>query len=182
MWRYVLPVIGFLVLAGFFFVGLGRDPAALPSPLIGKAVPAFTLPSVEDPERMVSSDAYRGRMWVLNIWGTWCPECYYEHPVLMEIARRGDVPIVGLDWKDQREPAQEWLKKLGNPYHANAYDEDGRVGIDWGAYGAPETFLIGADGIVLHKHIGQITLEIWERDFEPHIQAAKKDHAPGRTS
>jgi cytochrome c biogenesis protein CcmG, thiol:disulfide interchange protein DsbE len=169
MWRYLIPVGVFAALLAFFYFGLGRDKETLPSPLIGKPAPHFELPSVEDPSRMVSTKDFAGRTYVLNIWGTWCPGCRQEHGVLLEIARRNVVPIVGLDWKDDLQLAQRWLGELGNPYAATAFDAEGRVAIDWGAYGAPETFLVDANGAVIHKHVGPLSLEAWEQDFMPKI-------------
>jgi cytochrome c biogenesis protein CcmG/thiol:disulfide interchange protein DsbE len=170
MWRYIVPVGLFIALAGFLFVGLGRDKETLPSPLIGKPAPQFELPRVDDPAQKVSSRDFAGRPYVLNVWGSWCVECRHEHQALLEIAQRGEAPLVGLNWKDELPLAQRWLQALGNPYVASGFDPEGGVGIDWGAYGAPETFLIGADGRVLHKHVSPMTIEIWERDFLPLIK------------
>jgi cytochrome c biogenesis protein CcmG/thiol:disulfide interchange protein DsbE len=172
MLRYLVPALVFVILAGFFVVGLQRDPRAVPSPLIGRPAPTFELESVEAPVREVSSRDFAGRMFVLNVWGTWCVGCRQEHDALMAISRQGLVPIVGLNWKDDRELATRWLRELGDPYVVTAFDQEGRVAIDWGVYGAPETFLVDADGIVVHKHVAPITLEIWERDFVPLIRQA----------
>ncbi|HSN70746.1 MAG TPA: DsbE family thiol:disulfide interchange protein [Steroidobacteraceae bacterium] len=172
MFRYLLPAGIFLVLVGFFFVGLQRDPTVVPSPLIGKPAPQFELESLEQPGTKVSSEQFAGQMYVLNVWGTWCGGCREEHPALLAIERQGLVPLVGLNWKDDTDLARRWLRDLGDPYVATAVDQEGRVAIDWGVYGAPETFLVDANGIVLHKHLAPITLEIWERDFVPLIKAA----------
>jgi cytochrome c biogenesis protein CcmG/thiol:disulfide interchange protein DsbE len=172
MWRYLIPIVLFLALVGVFAVQLGEDPSVIPSPLIGKPAPTFELPSVEDPQSNVSSATLKGRMYVLNAWGTWCPPCYQEHPVLVEIAKNSAVPLIGLNWKDELPKAQQWLQELGNPYEMTAFDAEGKVGIDWGVYAAPETFLVNAQGIIVHKHIGPITLEIWQREFLPRIQEA----------
>jgi cytochrome c biogenesis protein CcmG/thiol:disulfide interchange protein DsbE len=172
MSRYLLPLGGLAVLVAFLFFGLQREPSIIPSPLIGKPAPQFSLPSVEDPARQVSNAAYRGRMYVLNVWGTWCVGCREEHSALLAIARTGVIPIVGLSWKDERPLAIQWLKELGNPYSECGFDADGRVAIDWGVYGAPETFLVDAQGNVIHKHIAPLTEEIWQRDFLPRIRAA----------
>ena len=172
MWKFIVPFGLFALLGVFLYVGLHRDPSYVPSPLIGKPAPEFTLPSLQDPAYPVSSKDLAGRPWVLNVWGTWCAGCRQEHPVLLQIARSTSVPIIGLDWKDDATEAQRWLAELGNPYAAVAFDSEGRVAIDWGVYGAPETFLIGADGKVLYKHIAPMTLEVWAREFEPRIQAA----------
>ena len=180
MWKFIVPFGLFALLGVFLYVGLHRDPSYVPSPLIGKPAPEFTLPSLQDPAYPVSSKDLAGRPWVLNVWGTWCAGCRQEHPVLLQIARSTSVPIIGLDWKDDATEAQRWLAELGNPYAAVAFDSEGRVAIDWGVYGAPETFLIGADGKVLYKHIAPMTLEVWAREFEPRIQAATA--APGAAS
>ncbi len=174
MWRYITPLVVFAALVGFFVIGLERDPRVVPSPLIGKPAPSFVLPSVEDPERQVDSAEYAGRVWVLNVWGTWCGGCRQEHDVLLAIAREAKVPIVGLNWKDDRDQARRWLTQLGDPYVETAFDVEGRVAIDWGVYGAPETFLVDTKGTVLHKHLAPLTLEIWQRDFVPLIEAAER--------
>jgi len=174
MWRYAIPIALFAALIAFFFVGLGRDKETLPSPLIGKPAPAYDLPIVEDPARRVSNKDFAGKPHLVNIWGTWCPGCRQEHPVLLEIAKRNVVPMVGIDWKDDLAMAQQWLREYGNPYAVTGFDEDGRVSIDWGAYGAPETFLVDAQGIVVHKHVGPLTIEAWERDFMPRLRGEKE--------
>jgi cytochrome c biogenesis protein CcmG, thiol:disulfide interchange protein DsbE len=172
MWKFFVPVAIFAVLGVFLYKGLYRDPSYIPSPLIGKPAPEFSLPSLQDPNYPVSSQDLKGRTWVLNVWGTWCGGCREEHPVLVEIAKQTSVPIIGLDWKDDAGEAQRWLASLGNPYAAVAFDSGGRVAIDWGVYGAPETFLIGPDGKVIYKHIAPMTFEVWRQEFEPRIQAA----------
>jgi cytochrome c biogenesis protein CcmG/thiol:disulfide interchange protein DsbE len=177
MWKFIVPFGLFALLGVFLYVGLHRDPSYVPSPLIGKQAPEFSLPSLQDPAYPVSSKDLAGRPWVLNVWGTWCAGCRQEHPVLLQIARQTSVPIIGLDWKDDATEAQRWLAELGNPYAAVAFDSEGRTAIDWGVYGAPETFLIGADGKVLYKHIAPMTLEVWAREFEPRIKASTA--APG---
>jgi cytochrome c biogenesis protein CcmG/thiol:disulfide interchange protein DsbE len=172
MWRFIIPIGLFTALAVFLFVGLSRDKETLPSPLIGKPAPQFELPRVEDPTQKVASRDFAGRPYVVNIWGTWCFACREEHPVLMEIARRGEVPLVGLNWKDELGPAQQWLKQGGNPYVATAFDPQGDVGIDWGAYGAPETYLVDARGTIVYKYVSPVTIDVWEREFLPRIKQA----------
>ena len=167
MLKYLVPVALFAALLTFFFVGLGRDKQALPSALIGKPAPQFSLPKLGTPDQSVSSADFSGRPYVLNVWATWCVGCRQEHEALLEIASRGEVPIVGLNWKDENDLAQQWLRELGNPYVATAVDQEGRTAIDWGVYGAPETFLIDAKNIVIHQHTAPITVEIWEREFLP---------------
>jgi cytochrome c biogenesis protein CcmG/thiol:disulfide interchange protein DsbE len=172
MFKFGLPLALFALLVGFLLVGLFRDPSYVPSPLIGKQAPEFTLPSLQDANYPVVSKELLGRPWVLNVWGTWCGGCREEHDTLLAIARTNVVPMVGLNWKDDSAAAQQWLRTLGNPYSVVASDPEGRVAIDWGVYGAPETFLIGPDGKVLFKHIAPMTMEVWTKEFLPRIQAA----------
>jgi cytochrome c biogenesis protein CcmG/thiol:disulfide interchange protein DsbE len=170
--KFGVPLALFALLGAFLFVGLQRDPSYVPSPLIGKPAPEFSLPSLQDASYPVSSKELLGRAWILNVWGTWCAGCRQEHETLLQIARQNVVPMVGLNWKDDNAAAQEWLRALGNPYSVVAEDREGRVAIDWGVYGAPETFLIGPDGTVLFKHIAPMTMDVWTQEFLPRIQAA----------
>lgn len=170
MSRYVLPLIAVIGLILFLVVGLNRgDPRALPSPFIGKPAPQFELPTLEDAQQTVGSENLAGQISLVNVWATWCAGCRQEHPFLLELARKDTVPIYGINWRDTRPEAMKWLQQLGDPYVASGFDESGRVGIDWGVYGAPETFLVGADGVVLHKHLGPLDRQAWERDFVPLI-------------
>jgi cytochrome c biogenesis protein CcmG/thiol:disulfide interchange protein DsbE len=166
-WRFLLPALAFTILIGFFVVGLQRDPGAIPSPFIGKPAPAFSLESLGDPTWKVGTADFAGRPWVLNVWATWCVGCREEHAALLSIARENRVPIMGLNWRDDRALALGWLERLGNPYISVAYDPEGGTAIDWGVYGAPETFLIDAEGRVIKKHIGPLTVETWQREFLP---------------
>jgi len=175
MLRYLLPIGVFAILIPIFIFGLQRDPSQLPSPYLNKPAPEFELPSVEDPAVAVGSNDYAGQFALVNVWATWCVGCRHEHAFLLTLAERKDIPIYGLNWRDNREDALKWLEQLGNPYVASAFDGDGTVGIDWGVYGAPETFLIGPDGTVLHKHLSPLTDEIWQRDFLPKIKAARRE-------
>ena len=172
MLRFIIPIGLFVALVVFLAIGLRRDKETLPSPLIGKAAPQFELPRVEDPSQKISSREFAGRPYVVNIWGSWCFACRDEHPVLMELARRAEVPLVGLNWKDELPAAQQWLKQYGNPYVATAFDPQGDVGIDWGAYGAPETYLVDARGIIVFKYVSPVTIDVWEREFLPRIRQA----------
>ncbi len=172
MSRYVLPLVGVALLIVFLVLGLTRgDPRALPSPFIGKPAPQFELPVLGDPARTVSTEDMNGRFALVNVWATWCAGCRAEHDFLMQLARENTVPIYGINWRDTEPEALRWIADLGDPYVASGFDADGRVGIDWGVYGAPETFLVSADGIVLHKHLGPLDRGIWERDFVPLINA-----------
>ncbi len=171
MARYVALIIVFAVLIGIFALGLERDPRKLPSVLIDKPAPEYALPRVKDPLSTTGSADYAGQMVLVNIWATWCAGCRQEHDYLLQLAARNEIPIYGIDWRDQRPQALKWLNELGDPYVASAYDEDGRVGIDWGVYGAPETFLVSRDGHVLYKHIGPLDESIWQTEFVPRIAA-----------
>ena len=170
--RFLIPVGILAVLVGFFIVGLQRNPGEIQSPLLGKPAPVFQLEKLEDPAASVGTTDFTGRAWLLNVWATWCGGCRQEHETLLAVDRDYSIPIIGLNWRDDRALALQWLTQLGNPYQTVAFDPVGRVAIDWGVYGAPETFLIGADGKVLHKQIGPLTLEIWRRDFVPLLAAA----------
>lgn len=171
MAKFIVPFVLFLLMGVFLYVGLQRDPRYVPSPLIGKAAPEFTLPSLQDPAYTVSSSELAGRPWLLNVWGTWCGGCRQEHDVLLEIARQNAVPMVGLNWKDDDAAAKRWLRDLGNPYAVVAVDQDGRTAVDWGVYGAPETFLIDAEGIVREKHTGAVNSRVWTEKFKPYFGA-----------
>jgi cytochrome c biogenesis protein CcmG/thiol:disulfide interchange protein DsbE len=173
MAKFLIPLGLFVVLGVFLAIGLNRDPRYVPSPLIGKPAPEFSLPSLQDSSYPVSTKELLGQSWVLNVWGTWCGGCRQEHDTLIAIARQKTVPIIGLNWKDDNAAAQQWLRQLGNPYAVVAEDRDGRVAIDWGVYGAPETFLIGPDGTVLYKHIAPMTMEVWNAEFLPRIESAR---------
>jgi len=173
MARFLLPIGAFLALVVVLAIGLTKDPRRLPSPYIGKPAPSFELPSLKDLQVSVGSQNYAGQIVLLNVWATWCPGCRQEHDFLLELAAEDSIPIFGLNWRDNRPDALNWLATLGDPYVDSAFDEDGRVGIDWGVYGAPETFLIDQNGVVIHKHIAPLTREIWNRDFVPLIDELK---------
>jgi cytochrome c biogenesis protein CcmG/thiol:disulfide interchange protein DsbE len=179
MWKFLLPFAAFVALVVLFAFGLNpsRDIHALPSPLIGKAAPVFSLTDVLDPSQVVSNSTLKGQVYVLNVWATWCVACREEQEELLAIAQAHEVPILGLDWKDDREKSQQWLQQLGNPYQAVAYDADGRVAIDWGVYGAPETYLVDADGRIVFKYISPITEAVWQHEFLPRIAAARRGGA-----
>jgi cytochrome c biogenesis protein CcmG/thiol:disulfide interchange protein DsbE len=179
MWRYALPLALFVLLAAALRVGLDRDPSVVPSPLIGRPAPEFSLPSLHDATYPIATRDLHGQPWLLNVWGTWCVGCRQEHEVLLRIAAQNVVPVIGLNWKDDNAAARRWLSELGNPYAAVAEDRDGRVAIDWGVYAAPETFLIGPDGTVLYKHIAPMTLEVWQAEFLPRIHPERRTAESG---
>lgn len=172
--RYAIPLVLFLALVAFLAIGLGRDPREVPSPLINKPAPAFRLVQLKDPSRIFSEQDMRGKVWLLNVWASWCIACREEHPMLLDLARSGAVPIYGLNYKDKREDALSWLNELGDPYVLSVSDLDGRVGIDYGVYGAPETFLIDRSGTIRLKHIGPLTPEVWQEKFQPLLKDLNK--------
>ena len=178
MWRYLLPGAVFALLIAVFAVGLYRDPGYVPSPLIGKPAPEFSMPHLDDPQQRLQRSDLLGKVSLVNVWATWCTGCRQEHETLLTLAREGGVPIFGINWKDDPVQARQWLQQLGNPYAAVGVDEEGGTAIDWGVYGAPETFLIGADGTVLYKHIAPMTLAVWREEFMPRIAAARSGSKP----
>ena len=168
--RFVLPLAVFVGLVAFFAVGLMRDPREVPSPFIGKPAPAFRLEQLHDAKRAFSPEDMKGKVWLLNVWASWCVSCRVEHPLLVDMARRKVVPIVGLNYKDKREDGVAWLTKFGDPYVLSAHDLEGRVGIDFGVYGVPETFVIDKQGVVRYKQIGPITPEALEKKILPLVK------------
>ena len=165
--RVWIPLAIFAAIVALLGVGLTMDPERVPSPLIGKPVPDFTLPRVEDPERTVSPADLKDRVYLLNVWASWCVACRQEHPVLMEAARNTDLTIVGLDYKDKRPDALEWLRQRGDPYALSAFDAQGKVGIDLGVYGVPETFVVDAEGIIRRKFVGPLTRDQLQDEILP---------------
>jgi cytochrome c biogenesis protein CcmG/thiol:disulfide interchange protein DsbE len=171
--RYLMPLAVFLALAGLLYKGLSLDPRKVPSPLIDKPAPAFSLTRLKQPEATLGSEDLKGKVSLFNVWATWCVACRSEHPVLMQLAESGRVAIYGLNYKDDREKAKTWLVRYGDPYIANAFDSDGRVGIDWGVYGTPETFIVDQQGIIRHKHIGPLTVDVLRDEILPLVEKLK---------
>ncbi len=171
MARFILPFVVFMIVAVFLFIGLGLNPHEVPSPLVGKPAPAFTLPQLHEPDKQFSLQDMKGKVWLFNVWASWCTACEYEHPVFMELSRQNLVPLYGMDYKDKREDGMAWLQKHGNPYTLVLSDAEGRVGIDYGVYGVPETYLIDKQGIIQYKHIGMVT----ERDLKEKILPLVKE-------
>jgi len=165
--KFIVPLAVFVLLAAFLAVGLTRDPREVPSPFIGKAAPAFRLEQVADEKLAFAPADMKGKVWLLNVWASWCASCRIEHPLLVEMAKKNVVPIVGLNYKDRREDALQWLARFGNPYSISAHDIEGKVGIDYGVYGAPETFVIDKQGVIRYKQIGPITPEALEKKIMP---------------
>jgi cytochrome c biogenesis protein CcmG/thiol:disulfide interchange protein DsbE len=168
--RFLLPLGLFVALAVFLGIGLTRNPREVPSPLIDKPAPAFTLAELHEPGRTLSATDLKGQVWLLNVWASWCVSCREEHPLLVELGKANVVPIYGLNYKDKPDAAMAWLGALGNPYTASIVDADGRVGIDYGVYGVPETFVIDRDGIVRYKQIGPVTPESLREKILPLVR------------
>lgn len=174
MLRFLAPFVVFVALVAFFFIGLNRDPREIPSPLVNQAAPAFSLQQLQVPSQQFSPAAMRGQVWLFNVWASWCVSCRVEHPVLIKLAKTKLVPIVGLNYKDQRSDALQWLKQFGNPYLLSATDLDGRIGIDYGVYGVPETYVIDKQGIIRMKHIGPVTEEVLQYKILPRVRELMK--------
>ncbi len=174
MKRFLLPLALFLVLVGFLAVGLNRDPREVPSPLVGKPAPNFQLAQLADPTKTFSPGDLKGKVWMLNVWASWCVSCRQEHPLLVEMSRAQVAPLIGMDYKDQPADALGVLKQAGNPYDLIAVDADGRVGIDYGVYGVPETYVIDKAGVIRYKQIGPITAEALEKKIRPLIAELNK--------
>ena len=172
--RFLVPLIAVVIMLPILYMGLQSDPSALPSQYIGKAAPVFDLPTVKDPNQRISSADLVGEVSLVNIWATWCVGCRQEHGFLNELSQRGAIPIHAINWRDNRADAVQWLDKYGDPYIASGFDGDGRVGIDWGAYGAPETYLIDADGTVVYRFTGPLNAALWEQEFVPRIAELSK--------
>lgn len=170
MRRFLLPLGLFVVLVGFLAVGLRLKPRELPSPLIGKAAPEFRLTQLHAADRSLAPADLRGEVWLLNVWASWCGSCRAEHPLLLDLAQRKAVTIVGLDYKDERDAGQSWLARNGDPYRLSAFDADGRAGMDYGVYGVPETFVIDRAGIIRYKHIGPLTDAILNEKILPLVK------------
>ena len=172
MWRFAIPFVIVAALVAVFWRGLFLNPGEVPSPLIGKPAPEFTLPTLHEPTQTFSNEDMHGHISLLNVFGTWCPGCHEEHQLLVEWSKAPPygVPVYGLNWKDERDAAIRWLERDGNPYAAIGFDASGETGIDWGVYGAPETFLVDSQGRVRLKHVGVLTPEIFETKIIPAIE------------
>lgn len=168
--RYVIPLIIFVPLVGLLLYAFELDPKKVPSPLIDKPAPEFSLIMLDAPERRLSTADMRGQVWVMNVWASWCVACRAEHEVITELARSNLVAVIGLNYKDEPADAVAWLRQFGNPYATSLIDRDGRIGIDWGVYGVPETFVIDAAGNIRYKHIGPVTHESLETEIMPVLE------------
>ena len=170
MGRFLVPLGAFVVLLGFLAVGLTLKPREIPSTLIDKPAPEFTAPQLQDPSKTFSPADMKGKVWLLNVWASWCVSCRQEHPLLVKLARTGEVPIVGLDYKDDAVAGMAWLRDWGNPYILSASDTNGRIGMDYGVYGVPETYLIDKEGMIRYKQIGPLTPEAIEKTILPKVR------------
>ncbi len=168
--RFVWPLVGFVVLVGFLAFGLRLDPREVPSPLIDKPAPAFKTTLLDKPDAQLSKQDMLGKVWLLNVWASWCVACREEHPLLVEFSRKGVVPVYGLNYKDTRPAGLAWLQRGGNPYVDSLFDGDGRIGIDYGVYGVPETFVIDRSGVIRYKHIGPLTEDVLRDKIEPLVR------------
>jgi len=168
--RYLIPVAVFLLMVVILFIGLGRDPRRVPSPLIDKPAPAFDLPLLYDMDQRMTQEIFKGKVSLLNVWASWCVSCRQEHALLMRIARDTDVPIIAFNYKDEAADAKKYLSRYGDPYASIGFDYEGRAAIDWGVYGTPETFVIDKQGIVRHKHTGPISEKNLQEELMPLIR------------
>ncbi len=168
--RFLIPLGLLLILVLFLGRGLGLDPREVPSPLIGKPAPGFALTRLDDPSQTIRRDDMLGKVWMLNVWASWCVACREEHPLMVEFSRKKLLPIYGLNYKDERMAGMKWLSSFGNPYDASLFDQDGRVGIDFGVYGVPETFVIDRQGVIRFKQIGPVTPEVFRDKIEPLVR------------
>ena len=172
--RYLLPLGLFVVLVGFLLVGLSRDPREVPSPLVDKPAPAFRLAQLDNPAKMLGPADLKGQVWLLNVWASWCVSCRVEHPLLVALAKANIVPVIGLNYKDTNVLGRAWLADNGDPYKVSVVDADGRVGIDWGVYGVPETFVVDKTGVIRYKQIGPITQESLKDKILPLVRELQK--------
>jgi cytochrome c biogenesis protein CcmG, thiol:disulfide interchange protein DsbE len=172
--RFLLPLGFFVVLVGFLYVGLFRDPREIPSPLVDKPAPPFQLAQLHDPSKQLGTADLKGQVWLLNVWASWCVSCRVEHPLLVQLAKSNIVPVIGLNYKDTNALGRRWLAENGDPYKVSVVDADGRVGIDWGVYGVPETFVVDKNGMIRYKQIGPITPESLQEKILPLVRELQK--------
>ncbi len=170
--KLFIPLIIFAVLAGFFWRGLSLDPSAMPSALLDKPVPQFNLPTLLDDQRLVDQGELKGKVSLLNVWATWCVSCRVEHPYLLQLAEQG-VPIYGVNYKDDPVQARKWLQELHNPYVLSLVDADGRLGIDLGVFGAPETYVVDRQGVIRYKHVGIVDERVWRETLQPIVASLR---------
>lgn len=176
--RLLLPLAVFALIGALLYTGLGRDPDLVPSPLIGKPMPEFTLPRLHSPEDQVAHGDLTGNgPFLINVWGSWCYACRVEHDVLTRLAQTGHAPVYGLNYKDRREDALRWLRQFGDPWALHLYDPEGRVSMDFGVYGAPETYVVDSSGIIRFKHVGPLTDELVDNEILPLVEELRESGA-----
>lgn len=173
--RFVIPFFIFIVMVVFLWRSLSLKPNLIPSPLIDKPAPSFSLPLLTDPKLKTTEKDFIGHITLVNVWATWCYACQEEHEFLLKLSNHRDLMIYGLNYKDDARKASHWLSMYGNPYHIVAFDETGRIAIDWGVYGTPESFILDKKGIVRYKHIGPLSMDVWERELQPIIKKLESD-------
>jgi cytochrome c biogenesis protein CcmG/thiol:disulfide interchange protein DsbE len=174
MSRFAIPLALFIVLVAFLAIGLGHDPGTVPSPLINKPAPDFRLTQLHEPTKSFTAQEMRGKVWLLNVWASWCVSCREEHPLLLELSRSRTVQVYGLNYKDKREDALGWLRDFGDPYVLSAIDPEGRVAIDYGVYGVPETYLIDRNGVIRFKQVGPVTPDVLQDKILPLLKDLNK--------
>ncbi len=177
MLKYIIPLVIFIVMAVFLAVGLNLNPRDIPSPLIDKPAPAFSAPKLGAPSETLSQADMKGKVWLFNVWASWCVSCRSEHPILNQLAQQKAAVIVGLNYKDEPDAAKNWLTQLGNPYDVSIMDQEGRIGIDWGVYGVPETFVIDKKGVIRYKHTGPVTSQDVQAIFLPLIAKLQAENS-----
>ncbi|GAB1073717.1 MAG: DsbE family thiol:disulfide interchange protein [Shewanella algae] len=177
-----IPLILFLLMGIFLYKGLFLNPQQLDSALEGKPVPAFQLEKLEKPGEMITNEDLKGKVSMLNVWATWCPSCKYEHPYLMQLARQNLVPIYGINYRDERALAVRELSRQGDPYTLNIYDKDGRLGLDLGVYGAPESFIVDHNGVIRYRYAGPVDMRVWKETLYPMIQQLQAEAAKDKAS
>jgi len=170
MLRFIAPLVVFIGMVVMFWIGLGKDPQKIPSALLDKPAPVFSLPQLHKSELAFTPEDMKGKVWLLNVWASWCASCRSEHPLFMEIARKGEATLVGLNYKDQPGDAKTWLRQLGDPYVLSISDLAGNAGIDYGVYGVPESFLIDKQGVIRYKHVGPVSRQDWNTIIKPKIK------------
>ena len=167
--RFTIPLVVFVLLVIFFWKGLGSDPRKIPSPLVGKTIPHFNQADIDMGAPIISDKVFQGNISILNVWATWCLACHQEHDVLLNLSHKSGIRVYGLNYKDTRDAAKAWLEKLGNPFVATIFDPEGKLALQFGVYGTPETFLIDEKGVIQHKHVGPLDKEMWNKTFVPLI-------------
>lgn len=172
--RYLIPVVVFLAMVVFLYIGLGRDPRYVPSPLIGKPAPDFDLPLLYQLEKNFTQENLKGKVSLVNVWASWCVSCRLEHGLLMQMSKNKEFPIIGINYKDEHVDATKYLREFGDPYATIVFDYEGRASINWGVYGTPETFIVDKQGIIRYKHVGPITVEKLQQNLLPILKELQK--------